>query len=72
MLDEVSLDFDGDLGGLKKGARPSPPRLHPAWIWTALSIPILLVWAHPPFGLGAICGVAFGVAGMLVWDANHT
>ena len=72
MLDAVGLDFDGDLGGLKKHPVPPPPRLHPAWVWLALCVPPLLVIADAAFGLGFIAGLAGGVAAMLVAEASRT
>ena len=67
MLDGVGLDFDDDLGGLQKGPPGQRPRLHPAWIWTALAIPLLLIAINPAYGWGFVCGAAFGVTGMLIW-----
>lgn len=69
MLDDVGLDFDGDLGGLKKDPPIARPRPHAAWICLALSIPIMLIAASPGAGWMFIAGVALGVTGMLVIDA---
>ena len=69
MLDEVGLDFDDDLGGLQKGPRVKRPHLHPAWWLAALAIPLLLIAINPAYGLGFVCGVTFGVTGMLIWRA---
>ena len=71
MLNEVGLDFDGDLGGLKKGPPLQRPRLHPVWVCVALSIPILMICVNPAYGVFFVSGAAFGVFGMLVRDAAH-
>ena len=70
MLDEVGLDFDNDLGGLQKGPPPPRSRLHPLWLWVALSIPILLIWVNPAYGWGFICGAASGLVAALVWHTT--
>ena len=69
MLDEVGLDFDDDLGGLKKGPPLQRPRLHPVWICVALSIPILMICVNPVYGWGFVCGAVMGATGMLIWQA---
>lgn len=60
MLSEVSLDFDGDLGGLSKGPRIERDRLHPVWLLVALAILIMLILANSTYGLGFIGGTIIG------------
>ena len=65
MLDEVGLDFDHDLGGLKKGPALLRPRLHPAWAWLALAILPMLIAADARYGFGFIAGALAA----LVWQS---
>lgn len=68
MLDDVGLDFDGDLGGLMKGAvKPYRTTRYPALV--ALFILVLLIWVNPEYGLGVVCGIVFGATGVLIADA---
>ena len=68
MLDAVGLDFDGDLGGLRKGPPIHRPRLHPFWFFVMALILVLLIAANPAYGLGFVFGVIAGAKGMLVAD----
>ena len=66
MFSDAGLDFDGDLGGLRKGPPINRPRLHPVWFLVMASIPVLLIAANPACGLGFVFGAAAGATGMLV------
>lgn len=68
MLDEVSLDFDGDLGGLKKGPLAVKPS-RALMMWAAIAIPIGLMAANVTFGCGFIAGILYGVMGCLIHEA---
>ena len=65
-LSDVGLDFDGDLGGLRKGPPIHRPRLHPFWFFVMALIPVLLIAANPACGIGFVFGAAAGATGMLV------
>ena len=68
MLDEAGLDFDGDLGGLMKGAvKPSCRTPYPA-LGALLIMALLLIWVNPEYGLGVVSGAVFGATGVLIAD----
>lgn len=69
MLDDVGLDFDGDLSGLMKGAvKPSRRSPYPA-LGALLIMALLLIWVNPAYGLGVVSGAVFGATGVLIADA---
>ena len=68
MLDEVGMDFDGDLGGLKKDAPPRRSRLNPAWLWLLFAPFLLLFWADPAYVFMFMAGMATGAVGILILD----
>lgn len=68
MLDEAGLDFDGDLGGLMKGAvKPSRRTPYPA-LGALLIMALLLIWVNPAYGIGVVSGAVFGATGVLIAD----
>ena len=68
MLDEVGMDFDDDLGGLKRGAPPRRSRLHLAWLWLLFTPFLLLFWAAPAYVFMFMAGMAIGAVGVLILD----
>ena len=70
MHSEVGFDFDGDLGGLRKGPRISAPRLHPAWVLQAATIPTLLFFINPAYGVMFMAGAIIGAVGVLIFDGR--
>ena len=70
MLDEVGMDFDGDLGGLKKDVSHRPSRLHPAWLLLLLAPFLLLFWAAPAIGVMFLSGMTIGAVGVLILDTR--
>ena len=68
MLDEVGMDFDGDLGGLKKDVPPRRSRLNPAWLWLLFAPFLLLFWADPAYVFMFMAGMATGAVGILILD----
>ena len=68
MLDEVGMDFDDDLGGLKKDVPLRPLRLHPAWLWLLFTPILLLFWTDPAYVFMLISGMAMGAVGVLILD----
>ena len=69
-LDEVGMDFDGDLGGLKKHVSYRRSRLHPAWLLLLLVPFLLLLWEAPAYVFMLIAGAAIGAVGVLMLDTR--
>lgn len=70
MLDDVGLDFDGDLGGLRKGRGRQSNR----WMAGAAVILVVILWiamlaANVAFGCGFMAGLIYGALGCMVWEA---
>lgn len=68
MLEEVGMDFDGDLGGLKKDVTYRRSRLNPAWLWLLFAPLTLLFWTDPAYVFMLIAGMAIGAVGVLILD----